>query len=133
MTCLGALDIALWDIAGKIAGRPICELLAERLPLRHGVMQDHQEIVPYGAVVADGWDKPNAWIREHVLEQEIARVVTLHEVGYRAIKVEQLRSSSQTVIEMNHRARAVLGPDKVLAVDVGYLWSELESAAWVAA
>jgi L-alanine-DL-glutamate epimerase-like enolase superfamily enzyme len=43
-----------------------------------------------------------------------------------------MQSSRQTIVELARRAREVLGPDGILAVDVGYLWNDLGMAIDVA-
>lgn len=81
------------------------------------------EVVPYGMIVSREWD------RRSVLEQQLRMVTTLRDLGYRAVKVEPLRSTSSTVVELARRAREVLGPEATLCVDVGYLWNDVGMAA----
>jgi L-alanine-DL-glutamate epimerase-like enolase superfamily enzyme len=60
------------------------------------------------------------------------KVAAVHDAGFRAVKVEPLRSAPATVVELARRARELLGPDRALAVDVGYLWNDVPTALRVA-
>jgi L-alanine-DL-glutamate epimerase-like enolase superfamily enzyme len=126
--CLGAADVALWDIYGQALGRPVYQLLggAERSP--HQIYDEAQrrEVVPYATIVSRDWDAAS------VIRQQTAKVATLCELGYRAVKVEPMRSAPATVVELAARARAVLGPERLLCVDVGYLWQDVGVALAVA-
>ena len=126
--CIGAAEIALWDICGKMLGRPVYELLggaerAEDQVYRHG---QHLEVVPYATIVSTDWDQ------ESVLREQTKKVVKLCELGFRAVKVEPVRSAPETIIELARRARKELGPDRILCVDVGYIWNDVGIAVQVA-
>ncbi|MFH1569548.1 MAG: mandelate racemase/muconate lactonizing enzyme family protein [Gemmatimonadota bacterium] len=122
--CLGAVDVALWDIYGKAVGRPVWQLLGgvERAP--HQITSDRQrrEAVPYCTIISDAWD------RDSVLRQQVERVVRLRQLGYRAFKVEPMRQTRQTIVELARLTREAVGPDALLAVDVGYLWNDVGEA-----
>jgi L-alanine-DL-glutamate epimerase-like enolase superfamily enzyme len=105
---LSGLEIALWDIAGKVAGRPVHALLGGA---RRGVLPAYASLPRYtdpaavarvtAAAVAKGY-----------------RAVKLHEIG-----VEQVRA-----------ARAAAGPDIALMMDTNCPWTvaqALEMAAQV--
>jgi L-alanine-DL-glutamate epimerase-like enolase superfamily enzyme len=132
--CMGAVEVALWDIYGKMLGRPVYQLLGgvER-PLWqvHEAAQPH-EVVPYCTVVSPGWDREHGWERKSMLAAQLAKVETLCELGFRAIKIEPLRSTPDTVVELTRLAREVLGPERLLCVDVGYLWNDWATAVRVA-
>lgn len=130
MRCLGALDIALWDIFGKSIERPVYELLggAERNPFQTDSSKRHyaSDLTPYATIVSDTWE------RKIVLNQQIERCETLAQEGYRAFKVEAMYSSLQTTVDLVREARRALGPNAVLALDVGYGYNDHASALWVA-
>ncbi len=56
----------------------------------------------------------------------------LRDRGYRAVKVEPMESAPETIVELARLARAELGPDRLLCVDVGYLWNDVGTALRVA-
>jgi len=82
--------------------------------------------VPYCTIVSDTWD------RDTVLKQQVERVEQLAALGYRAFKVEPMHSTRETVVELARRAREALGPEPMLALDVGYLLNDYATAIWIA-
>ena len=122
--CLGAVDVALWDIYGKAAKRPVYELLGGAEKSRHQIVDasEREEVVPYCTIVSDGWD------RDSVLREQVDRVVRLRELGYRAFKVEPMNQSGNTIVELARRTREALGTEPMLSVDVGYLWNDVGTA-----
>jgi len=69
---VSGVDIALWDLAGKILNRPVCDLLAGRF-------RDRVEIY-YGIGPADATDRAR-------LEEWVAEFRS-HPHGYRTVKVD---------------------------------------------
>lgn len=125
LICIGAVDVALWDIYGKALGRPVYQLLggAERAPHQVWSAADKLfHVVPYCTVISRDWD------RNSILEQQIENVVKLHEMGFRAFKIEPMRSSPETIVDLSRSAREVLGPEAILCVDVGCLWNDVGTA-----
>ena len=62
--CIGAVEVALWDITGKALGRPVYELLggAERSLYQIHSEAQGREVVPYGTVVAsEPYDDDPHW------------------------------------------------------------------------
>ena len=116
--CLGALDVALWDIFGKANALPVFELMggAERNPFQTDPDKTHRatHITPYATIVSDTWE------REVVLRQQVERCEQLAAMGYVAFKVEPMHSTHETAVELVKRTRKVLGPEAMLALDVGY-------------
>jgi L-alanine-DL-glutamate epimerase-like enolase superfamily enzyme len=132
--CIGAVEVALWDITGKALGRPVYELLggAERSLYQTHSEAQGREVVPYGTVVASDWTSEGGWTRDSVIRQELEKAAQLRELGYRAVKIEPMRLPPEAVVELTRRAREELGPECVLCVDVGYLWNDVGVAATVA-
>jgi L-alanine-DL-glutamate epimerase-like enolase superfamily enzyme len=124
LICIGAVDVALWDLYGKQLGQPVWRLLggAERAAGQvvpgHG---DGRAVVPYATV----WDPANR------PDAQIALAVRARELGFRAVKVEPMNSPPATIVEVTRRTREAIGPDAFLAVDVGYLWNDVGTAARV--
>ena len=94
---LSALDIALWDIAGKAAGLPLWRMLGATPVTR---MPAYASLLRYGdaAMVAAACERAVAW-------------------GYRDIKLHEI-----TVPEVR-AARHAIGPDARLMVDTNCPWT----------
>lgn len=122
--CLGAVDVALWDIYGKAVGRPVHELLGGSVRSGYQIEDEAQRraVIPYCTIVSDDWSG------ERVLTQQVARVVRLHELGYRAFKVEPLSQPPDVIVELARRVREAVGWEVKLCVDVGYLYHDVGAA-----
>lgn len=122
LMCLGALDVAVWDLYGKKLGQPVYELLggAQRGYFQTPESNPVVEVVPYCTLVSDQWDN------EAMVESQVERALFLQERGYRAFKVEPMMSSAENVIKLATRAREALGPDAMLAVDVGCRFNDVD-------
>jgi len=94
---LSGLDIALWDIAGKVAGQPVWRLLGGK---------EHKPTIPaYASLFRLG------------TPEYVARVAANAKArGYRHIKLHE--HSVETVAA----ARAAIGPDVSLMVDTNCYW-----------
>jgi L-alanine-DL-glutamate epimerase-like enolase superfamily enzyme len=123
---LGAIDVALWDLYGKMMGRPVWQLLggAERGFFQTPVGKKI-EITPYCTLVSDVWGG------ETMFSQQVSRAEKLAELGYRAFKVEPMLSPPEDVVELARRFRKSLGDKPTLMVDVGYLFNDVPTAARV--
>lgn len=102
---LAGLDIALWDIAGKIAGKPLYQLLGGAR--RHG---DSIDLPAYASLWRYG---DAATIRLHV-EKACRR-------GYREIKLHEID------LAVIAAARDVAGPDIPFTLDVNCAWTVVEA------
>jgi L-alanine-DL-glutamate epimerase-like enolase superfamily enzyme len=119
---ISGLDIALWDLMGKVTGQPVARLLG-------GCYRDR--IKPYGSIL---FDEPPR-LREK-LHHAVSR-------GFRAIKMGWRpfgRRDSKTDELLVKTAREAVGPDVELMVDAGgseqfwphgYKWA-LETAKMLA-
>ena len=94
---LSALDIALWDIAGKAAGLPLWRLLGAT-PVEH--LPSYASLLRYG----------EAGMVAAACERAVAR-------GYRDIKLHEI-----TVPEVR-AARQAIGPEARLMVDTNCPWT----------
>jgi L-alanine-DL-glutamate epimerase-like enolase superfamily enzyme len=94
---LSGLDIALWDIAGKVAGLPLYRLLGG---------SPRADLPAYASLLRYGAARDVA----HYTEQALAR-------GYRHVKLHEI-----TVPEIE-AARAVAGPGVPIMVDTNCPWT----------
>ncbi len=101
---LSGLDIALWDIRGQAAGMPLHRLLAPETQVRE--VAAYASLLRYGDAVLAGEAAAHAVARGH-------RAVKLHEATVEAVAA----------------ARAAIGPDVPLTLDVNCRWSLDESIA----
>ena len=99
---LSALDIALWDIAGKAAGMPLCRLFGA-VPRQ---LTAYASLLRYGA--------PD--LVAAACERAVAR-------GYRDIKLHEIE------VPMIAAARKALGPDCRLMVDTNCPWTVAQALA----
>jgi L-alanine-DL-glutamate epimerase-like enolase superfamily enzyme len=120
---IGALDMALWDIAGKAAGKPCWQLLGEQRP---------DAIVPYASL------QPNGHSFAEYRDSLVAWAVRAKELGFRAGKMEVtlsgpynhsgLNEPDERMTEVVAACRKAVGPDFVMMVDVQYTWRDAETA-----
>jgi D-galactarolactone cycloisomerase len=98
---ISGIDIALWDLFGKLTGQPVARLLG-------GIYRDR--IKPYGSLL---FDEPDA------LRWKLAQAV---DRGFRAIKLGWRpfgRVDHKTDELLVRTARETVGPDVELMVDAG--------------
>jgi L-alanine-DL-glutamate epimerase-like enolase superfamily enzyme len=110
---LSGIEIALWDLLGKVQERPVYELLGERRSYPK---------TPYASALFG--DTP----QETMLKARAVRAS-----GYRAAKFgwgPYGRTTVSADADQVHAAREGLGPEGVLLVDAGTVWGEdVEAAA----
>src|SRR5262245_26342436 len=98
---ISGIDIALWDLFGKICKQPVCRLLG-------GCYRDR--IKPYGSLL---FDEP-ARLREK-LQQAVARGFKAIKMGWRPFGRRD-RKTDELLVKT---ARDTVGPDIELMVDAG--------------
>lgn len=120
---LGALDMALWDICGKAAGKPTWQLLGAAA---------RDSLIPYASLLphARDWDS-----FQQALVDQAAWAKSL---GFRAAKLELLWTGPYAstgldepdtrMVETIAATRKAVGGDFAIMVDVGYSWSSAEHA-----
>jgi L-alanine-DL-glutamate epimerase-like enolase superfamily enzyme len=121
---MGAIDIALWDIAGKAADKPIYELLGG---------SQHDQIVPYASLQPDirGFEA----YRDSLVDWAVR---AKNEYGFRAAKLEitfdgpyahrGMREPDHRIIEVVEAVRRAVGDGMTLMVDVQYAWADPDRA-----
>ncbi|HEY4443775.1 MAG TPA: mandelate racemase/muconate lactonizing enzyme family protein [Steroidobacteraceae bacterium] len=121
---IGALDMALWDLRGKIANEPVWKLLG-------GAAQPYA--TPYASILPAGSDLIT------YTDSLVARTVAARDLGFHAAKLEicihgpyshnglQIRDDRK-VADMVRACRRAVGPDLTLMVDVAYCWQDWKAA-----
>lgn len=120
---IGAIDMALWDLRGKVEGKPVYELLG-------GLRQ--AQIVPYASLQPVTHDF--ASYRDSLVEWSV-RARTM---GFKAIKAEitmngpyahsGLREPYERHTEVIEAIRTAIGYEIDLLVDVQYMWDDADVA-----
>jgi L-alanine-DL-glutamate epimerase-like enolase superfamily enzyme len=120
---IGALDMAIWDVYGHAAAKPVWQLLG-------GTRQEF--ITPYASLLPDG--RTLEEYRQSLLD----KVHWAQSFGFTAAKLEvcikgpyshnRLREGDQAVVELVAACREVAGPGMTLMVDVAYCWSDWKEA-----
>ncbi|MBM3535598.1 MAG: mandelate racemase/muconate lactonizing enzyme family protein [Alphaproteobacteria bacterium] len=128
MICVGAIDVCLWDVFGKIQGKPVYRLLGgnERASVHTWLPEQRRAVVPCGTVFSGRRE------RDILVPTQLRMVERLARAGFRAVKIEPVESSPDTVVSLARDARSILGDTAQLAVDVGYLWTDIGLAVDVA-
>lgn len=114
---ISGIDVALWDIRGKAAGKPIHHLLggARRSQLDAYLTIDARPGPDYDRVRADS----------------LAMIETGRALGFTRMKLETSReqvADERNMPEIVHAARRALGPDGLLMLDVVYRWHDVKTA-----
>ena len=76
---MGAVECALWDIAGKAAGKPVHELLWRSFPTSCVNPEALQRVTPYVTIYPSGEN----------MDQLRERLTAAVAKGYKAIKIEE--------------------------------------------
>src|SRR4029079_2418166 len=105
---ISGLDIALWDIRGKLEGKPVSALLGG---MRRKRVEAYASLLQYGGSV------------EHV-RRNVARAL---ERGYRHLKLHERTADSVAA------ARDVAGPDNAIMVDTSCAGTRAQPRGRVAA
>jgi L-alanine-DL-glutamate epimerase-like enolase superfamily enzyme len=103
----GLIDVALWDLRGKLLGQPVWRLLGGGPPAP----------IPITAILFG--DTPAAMLA--AAEREVAR-------GFRSLKVKVWRRSLEDVALLRD-IRAAVGEDVLLYVDANRAYTEMEALA----
>jgi L-alanine-DL-glutamate epimerase-like enolase superfamily enzyme len=119
---LGALDIALHDLRGKILGLPCHRLLSEREP---------QPVVPYASL------QPETSSFDAYLESMVSWALRAQDRGFQAAKVEVtlsgpyahkgMREPQSRATEVLSAVRRAVGPEFTLMCDVQYAFPDVAS------
>lgn len=121
---IGALDMALWDLRGKIEGKPCWQLLGGAV---------NPAITPYASLLPEG-DDLDTYTR--VLTE---RAVEAKRLGFKAVKLEvcikgpyshnslQI-ADDREIARIVAACRSAVGPEMTVMVDVAYCWRDWKEA-----
>jgi L-alanine-DL-glutamate epimerase-like enolase superfamily enzyme len=99
---LAAVDLALWDRAGRDAGKPVCELLT---------------------------DAPEAFVHVNALADTAAEAAAAVGAGFSCVKAKAgLDDDAQRLAAI----RSAIGPDAALRIDANGAWNVAEATARLA-
>lgn len=116
---LAGVDMALWDLAGKLQGVPAWQLM--------GTLKN-QKLTPYLTLYH------GATPFRETLAKTMDGLDIAIDMGVRAFKVEAMPSNVQDpfdAVELVARARERIGDDAPLLLDIGYSWNDFQTAATI--
>ena len=104
MTTIGALDVALWDLYGKVCGEPVWRLLGGM----HNRVQAYADGIGYNVSLSpeDVADK----VRQHV------------DLGFEAVKFHLTDPDPEAALKKVRLSRAAMGEDRKLMIDIHRMW-----------
>lgn len=106
---MSGIDMAIWDIIGKAAGRPVCKMLGG---------QYHKKIRAYASMLMP---ETEAEVKEKVKEY-VGKGFSAIKFGWGGLGI-----SREQDIRLVKAAREAMG-DKTLMLDIGYLWKNSKYA-----
>ncbi len=123
LAAIGAVETALWDIAGQALGKPVCELIWRAFATVRGHTEIAKYITPYATVYAPG-ETPQE------MRERFGLAVSR---GFRAVKMEEWRGgfgqgNRATDIAVTRLVREIIGEDRDLLIDVQNRWQEVGQA-----
>ena len=123
MGAIGAVETALWDIAGKAAGLPVHRLAWRSFTTTATDAAPRKAVTPYVTVYPPGDDLPQ--LRD--------RLQMALEMGARAVKVEEWKGQFANVdlktdVAVIETTREVIGEERELMIDVQNRWRDVGQA-----
>ena len=123
IAAIGAVETALWDIAGQAAGKPVCELIWRAFATTGCTAEIKRRVTPYATVYPPGEGADEMRERLGLAVQR----------GVRAVKLEEwpggfAHGSVAQDVAIVQLAREVLGEERDLMIDVQNRWQEVGRA-----
>ena len=120
---IGAIETALWDIAGKAAGKPVHKLIWRSFTTAASDTEPLKRVTPYATVYP-----PGANLDE--LEERVGIAISR---GVKAIKIEEWPGQFgnvdlETDVAVIEKARSIIGPKRDLMIDVQNRWRDVGQA-----
>lgn len=110
LDAIAAVDIALWDLCGKLAGQPLCKLLGGQ----------RRATVP---AYVSGLARPSLAERQKLARTHVAN-------GFSAIKLAAVHTPDAVVAEVAG-IREAIGPEVALMLDMHWMFSPAEAVALI--
>ncbi len=123
IAAIGAVETALWDIAGKIVNKPVSELIWRSFATVKATAQIKERVRPYATVYKPG-----------DTDEEIrARFGAAARAGFRGVKFEEMPNGFAHVSVKNDArlirlVRETIGDDVDLMIDVQNVWNDVGRA-----
>ena len=121
---IGALDMALWDLVGKIEGKPCWQLLGgaanPAITPYASLLPEGDDLETYGRVLASGRWRPRSSASARPSSRSASRV-----------PIPTTRCRSRTIANAPAwcaTCRKAVGPEMMLMVDVAYAWRDWKEA-----
>ena len=123
IAAIGAVETALWDIAGQALDKPVCELIWQACCTVTESSDVKERVRPYATVYPPGED----------VAEIVERFTLATERNFRAMKLEEWPGgfshvSIQRDVEVVRAARETIGEERDLLIDVQNRWSEVGQA-----
>ena len=123
IAAIGAVETALWDIAGKAVGRPVHELIWKSFTVAGTGAEAKARVRPYATVYPSG----------DSIEEMERRITIALDRGFSAVKIEEWPGQFGNVsvakdVEVIGAARQALGPERALMIDVQNKWQDVGQA-----
>ncbi len=123
IAAIGAVETALWDIAGQALGKPVSELIWRAFAATGRRTEIKTHVTPYATVYGPGQTFEEMKYR---FGQAVAR-------GFRAVKLEEWPGmfghvSVERDVAIVAAVREVIGEERDLMIDVQNCWQEVGQA-----
>ena len=123
IAAIGAVETALWDIAGKALGKPVCELIWHACCTVREAGEIKKKVMPYATVYPPGED----------VEEIVERFTLAKDRNFHAMKLEEWPGgfghvSVQHDAEIVGAVRETIGEDRDILIDVQNCWYEVGQA-----
>lgn len=119
---LSAIDVALYDLAGKQIDQPAYKLMG-------GARRD--KLRPYATIFPG---LPHGRSIRELMEVIGGQFETALGLGFRAVKMEVLFEdlvNDRELVELIREGRRMVGDDITMMIDFGYRWRDWHEAKWV--
>ena len=123
IAAIGAVETALWDIAGKALGKPVCELIWHACCTVRETGEIKKKVMPYATVYPPGED----------VAEIVERFTLAKDRNFHAMKLEEWPGgfghvSVQRDAEIVGAVRETIGEDREILIDVQNCWYEVGQA-----